>query len=99
MIKLGEQGIYVRSAAGSFELEAPPVAVVEPSGAGDAFAAGLAVGILEGLGARGDGAVRERHRRLRLLRARLRGGDLHSRARRTRSSPSIRSACRRRERA
>jgi sugar/nucleoside kinase (ribokinase family) len=48
MIKLGERGLFVRGEAGSFELEAPPVHVVEPSGAGDAFAAGLAVGILEG---------------------------------------------------
>jgi sugar/nucleoside kinase (ribokinase family) len=48
MIKLGEKGIYVRSGTGSFELDAPPIAVVEPSGAGDAFAAGLVVGILEG---------------------------------------------------
>jgi sugar/nucleoside kinase (ribokinase family) len=50
IIKLGERGIYVRSAAGSFALDAPPVAVVEPSGAGDGFAAGLAVGVLEGWG-------------------------------------------------
>lgn len=48
LIKLGEQGLYVRGEAGCFELEAPPVEVVEPSGAGDAFAAGLAVAILEG---------------------------------------------------
>jgi len=48
MIKLGEDGLHVRSAQGGFELPAPPVEVVEPSGAGDAFAAGLALGILEG---------------------------------------------------
>jgi sugar/nucleoside kinase (ribokinase family) len=48
IIKLGEQGVYVRSGASSFALAAPPIAVVEPSGAGDGFAAGLAVGILEG---------------------------------------------------
>jgi sugar/nucleoside kinase (ribokinase family) len=48
MIKLGEKGLYVRSEEGAFALDAPPVHVVEPSGAGDAFAAGLAVGILEG---------------------------------------------------
>jgi sugar/nucleoside kinase (ribokinase family) len=47
MVKLGERGLHVQSEAGSFELDAPPVDVVEPSGAGDAFAAGLAVGILE----------------------------------------------------
>jgi len=49
MIKLGERGLHVLGGAGGFELDAPPVSVVEPSGAGDAFAAGLAVGILEGL--------------------------------------------------
>ena len=48
MIKLGEKGIYVRSGTESFAFDAPSIAVVEPSGAGDAFAAGLAVGILEG---------------------------------------------------
>jgi sugar/nucleoside kinase (ribokinase family) len=47
MVKLGERGLYVRSGAGSFALDAPPVEIVEPSGAGDAFAAGLAAGILE----------------------------------------------------
>ena len=48
VIKLGEQGAYVRSGEQAFEVLAPPVEVVEPSGAGDAFAAGLMVGILEG---------------------------------------------------
>jgi len=48
VIKLGERGAYVRSGAEAFEVLAPPVEVVEPSGAGDAFAAGLMVGILEG---------------------------------------------------
>ena len=48
LIKLGERGTYVRSGGRSFEVEAPRVSVVEPSGAGDAFAAGLIVGILEG---------------------------------------------------
>jgi len=47
-IKLGERGAYVRSGETAFEVLAPPVEVVEPSGAGDAFAAGLMVGILEG---------------------------------------------------
>jgi sugar/nucleoside kinase (ribokinase family) len=48
MIKMGERGVVVRSAEEAFELAAPPVDVVEPSGAGDAFAAGLVLGILEG---------------------------------------------------
>jgi sugar/nucleoside kinase (ribokinase family) len=47
LIKLGARGVYVRSREREFELAAPPVSVVEPSGAGDAFAAGLIVGILE----------------------------------------------------
>jgi sugar/nucleoside kinase (ribokinase family) len=48
VIKLGDHGAYVRSGDASFEVLAPPVDVVEPSGAGDAFAAGLMLGILEG---------------------------------------------------
>lgn len=48
VIKLGERGVHVRGAEAAFAMPAPPVAVVEPSGAGDAFAAGLVVGILEG---------------------------------------------------
>jgi sugar/nucleoside kinase (ribokinase family) len=48
VIKLGERGAYVRNGDRSFEVLAPPMDVVEPSGAGDAFAAGLMLGILEG---------------------------------------------------
>jgi sugar/nucleoside kinase (ribokinase family) len=48
MVKMGERGVLVRSAGEAFELPAPTVDVVEPSGAGDAFAAGLVLGILEG---------------------------------------------------
>jgi sugar/nucleoside kinase (ribokinase family) len=48
VIKLGARGVHVRTRDGAFEIPAPPVEVVEPSGAGDAFAAGLIVGILEG---------------------------------------------------
>jgi sugar/nucleoside kinase (ribokinase family) len=48
VIKLGERGAYVRSCDTTVEVLAPPVQVVEPSGAGDAFAAGLMVGILDG---------------------------------------------------
>jgi sugar/nucleoside kinase (ribokinase family) len=48
VIKRGADGAYVRSGDTVFELPAPPVEAVEPSGAGDAFAAGLIVGILEG---------------------------------------------------
>jgi sugar/nucleoside kinase (ribokinase family) len=48
VIKLGERGVYVRSRDEELEVSAPPMEVVEPSGAGDAFAAGLIVGMLEG---------------------------------------------------
>jgi sugar/nucleoside kinase (ribokinase family) len=48
VIKRGERGVFVLSGDEAFELPAPPVEVVEPSGAGDAFAAGLILGVLEG---------------------------------------------------
>jgi sugar/nucleoside kinase (ribokinase family) len=48
LIKLGDQGTCVRSDEIAFEMPAPRVKLVEPSGAGDAFAAGIIVGILEG---------------------------------------------------
>jgi len=48
VIKRGEQGVLVHSGDEAFELPAPPVEVLEPSGAGDAFAAGLILGMLEG---------------------------------------------------
>ena len=44
VIKRGEQGVDVRSDDDAFDMPAPAVEVVEPSGAGDAFAAGLIVG-------------------------------------------------------
>jgi sugar/nucleoside kinase (ribokinase family) len=48
LIKRGERGLHVLGKHGAFDLDAPQVDVVDPSGAGDAFAAGLALGILEG---------------------------------------------------
>lgn len=48
IVKRGGEGVVVRSATEVFELQAPPIEAVEPSGAGDAFAAGLIVGLLEG---------------------------------------------------
>jgi sugar/nucleoside kinase (ribokinase family) len=48
IITLGEHGVVAGSADGVIELPAPRVDVVEPSGAGDAFAAGLVFGLLEG---------------------------------------------------
>lgn len=50
VVKRGERGVFVQADDESFELPAPPVRVVEPSGAGDAFAAGLAYAVLEGWG-------------------------------------------------
>jgi sugar/nucleoside kinase (ribokinase family) len=47
MVKLGDRGLHVLGENGAFDLDAPRVEVVDPSGAGDAFAAGLALGILE----------------------------------------------------
>jgi sugar/nucleoside kinase (ribokinase family) len=47
LIKLGDRGTYVRCAGHEFEMPAPTVHAIEPSGAGDAFAAGLIVGIRE----------------------------------------------------
>ena len=48
VITMGSEGLFVRSATDSRQLTAPSVDVVDGSGAGDAFAAGLIVGILEG---------------------------------------------------
>ncbi len=48
IVTLGERGVVAGSADGVIELPAPRVEVVEPSGAGDAFAAGLVYGLLEG---------------------------------------------------
>ncbi len=48
VVKRGDRGVHVRSGETGFDMPAPPVEVVEPSGAGDAFAAGLILGILEG---------------------------------------------------
>ena len=47
IVKRGARGALVSDPGGAFELPAPPVDVVEPSGAGDAFAAGLVLGVLE----------------------------------------------------
>ena len=47
VVTMGEQGVVAGSADGVVTLPAPRVEVVEPSGAGDAFAAGLVFGLLE----------------------------------------------------
>jgi sugar/nucleoside kinase (ribokinase family) len=48
VITMGAAGLFVRTATDARRLAAPSVDVVDGSGAGDAFAAGLIVGILEG---------------------------------------------------
>lgn len=48
IITMGSDGLLVRTANGTRRIPAPIVDVVDGSGAGDGFAAGLIVGILEG---------------------------------------------------
>jgi len=48
VITMGAHGLFARSATDTLEVTAPSVDVVDGSGAGDAFAAGLIVGLLEG---------------------------------------------------
>lgn len=47
-VKRGERGALLATAQGRWSIPAFPVPVVEPTGAGDAFAAGLLAGLLEG---------------------------------------------------
>jgi sugar/nucleoside kinase (ribokinase family) len=48
VITMGAEGLLARTAADTQHFDAPRVDAVDGSGAGDAFAAGLIVGILEG---------------------------------------------------
>ncbi len=48
IVTLGERGLIAAGRDETFELPAPHVDFVEPSGAGDAFAAGLVYGLLQG---------------------------------------------------
>ncbi|MGZ4395941.1 MAG: carbohydrate kinase family protein [Gaiellaceae bacterium] len=48
VVTMGERGLVAASRDETIELPAPRVDVVEPSGAGDAFAAGLVYGLLQG---------------------------------------------------
>ncbi len=48
IVTMGERGLVAASRDETIELPAPRVDVVEPSGAGDAFAAGLVYGLLQG---------------------------------------------------
>ena len=52
VVTMGERGLLAMSGAETIELPAAHVDVVEPSGAGDAFAAGLICGLLDGFGLR-----------------------------------------------
>ena len=47
-VKQGDQGALIATADGRWMIPPFPVRVVEPTGAGDAFAAGLLAGVLEG---------------------------------------------------
>jgi sugar/nucleoside kinase (ribokinase family) len=49
VVTMGERGLLAMSRDETIELPAPHVELVEPSGAGDAFAAGLICGLLEDL--------------------------------------------------
>lgn len=48
VITLGERGLVAATRDETIELPAPQIELVEPSGAGDAFAAGLVYGVLRG---------------------------------------------------
>jgi sugar/nucleoside kinase (ribokinase family) len=48
VITMGAEGLFVASATDTRHLPAPSIDVVDGSGAGDAFAAGMMVGILDG---------------------------------------------------
>jgi ribokinase len=52
IITLGKEGIVAAGSVGSWNITPPEVDVVDTSGAGDVFCAGLAAGIVRGLGTR-----------------------------------------------
>ena len=79
IVTLGERGLVAASRDETIELPAPRVDFVEPSGAGDAFAAGLVFGLLAGLEPPPLPRVRQRDRRLRVHDARLHRRALHPR--------------------
>jgi sugar/nucleoside kinase (ribokinase family) len=57
VVKLGEQGCLVMSASETHRLPAHSVSVVDTTGAGDAFAAGFLLGLLEGRSLRACAAL------------------------------------------
>lgn len=52
IVTMGERGLVAMSPEETIELPAPGIDVLDPSGAGDAFAAGLVYGLLQGWGLR-----------------------------------------------
>ncbi len=83
VITLGESGSYLDCPAGQAFFAAEPVTVVDKTGAGDAYSAGLLCGILSQLGGPGPDDLRERLRALtmeQLKRACLRGNHLGAQA-------------------
>ncbi len=83
VVTLSDRGCYLDCAAGQAHLLADPTRLVDPTGAGDAFTAGLLSIILAELGPRGDLDQRERLRALplsALKRACARGNYLGARA-------------------
>ncbi|MBN2405441.1 MAG: carbohydrate kinase family protein [Coriobacteriia bacterium] len=51
-ISMGERGVYCADSTDRFAVSAPHVAIANTTGAGDAFAAGIAYATLEGMGLR-----------------------------------------------
>lgn len=83
VITLGDSGSYLDCPAGQAYFAAEPVSVVDKTGAGDAYSAGLLAGILGQLGGPGPDDLRERLRALtmdQMKRACLRGNHLGARA-------------------
>ena len=83
VITLGDSGSYLDCPAGQAYFAAEQAAVVDKTGAGDAYTAGLLSGILGQLGGPGADDLRERLRALtmeQMKRACLRGNHLGARA-------------------
>jgi sugar/nucleoside kinase (ribokinase family) len=59
VVKLGAGGCWLEHEEGGIHIPAPPIEVVDTTGAGDAFAAGLIAGLLRGDGL--EGACRSGH--------------------------------------
>lgn len=78
-VTMGASGCYLDCPAGQSHFAAEPAKIVDPTGAGDAFMAGLLSGLLSQLGGHGPDDLRERLRSLDLAqckRAALRANHL-----------------------